>query len=517
MALHLAQELSDVKARVALSLVAGVVSSLGFAPVSVDLFLIVGLMGFFWLVQKCDGIKDAVLTGLSWGIGFYGLGLQWTYHSMNVYGGIPALVCIVLIIVLASYLSVFQIIFAIFCVKINLRKEYLFLFVMPALWAIVEWLRGEVITSFGWLGTGYAFADNLLAAYAPIGAVYLVSFVVALISCCVLVLLEREAFRPGRLMAAFALGMCVLGAYGLNDLDWTKPGSRLEVRLVQPALPVVTRPSFSVQERALARVEQMSQMAPVGRRLDLILWPESVYVTSLQRMPPEMRSLAHNVSSRTGATVLFNAFNEPIQGDFRNSFWIADEHTRVIYSKRHLVPFGEYVPFGFRWFVDMMGIPMADQHRGEKPKQMVPVLGHPIAPGICYENLFTSELRDWFLLETLPEVVVYNANLSWFGEAATHQFTKISQMRARETARPVIQVVNGGGSASILPNGEIDRRAGSGAQNLDLTLTTVRGAATPVMRFGLTPTLIFYLSLIVIGLLFRRKKCSLASGVCNSR
>ena len=167
-----------------------------------------------------------------------------------------------------------------------------------------------------------------------------------------------------------------------------------------------------------------------------------------------------------------------------NTLYLANaDQTRPIYSKRHLVPFGEFVPYGFRWMVDALAIPMADQVPGSAPSEPVSVAGIPTALGICYENMFPAELTDWFDVGN-PNLIIYSANLGWFSESALREFSQMSRMRAKEAARPVLQVINNAGSALFDPAGVEVRRAGLGAQNLDVTVRLFSGNPTPFMYYG---------------------------------
>ena len=147
------------------------------------------------------------------------------------------------------------------------------------------------------------------------------------------------------------------------------------------------------------------------------------------------------------------------------------------------MPFGEFVPYGFRWLVDALAVPMADQVPGARPTSPVTMAGIQGAVGICYENIFPSELADWFDVGN-PALIIYSANLGWFSDVSVRQFSQMSRMRAREAARPVLQVLNNAGSALFDPTGTELRRAGFGAQNLDATVRLFSGSPTPFMQYG---------------------------------
>jgi apolipoprotein N-acyltransferase len=113
--------------------------------------------------------------------------------------------------------------------------------------------------------------------------------------------------------------------------------------------------------------------------------------------------------------------------------------------------------------------------------------------------MFGEELRDWWTFSS-PGLILNQSNLGWFSDPAAVQFTQMSRMRARETARPVLQAMMGGYSALIRPDGEFDRVVGKGAQNLDLTVQAYGGQPTPFVRMGNAPLLALMLLFVLLGI-----------------
>lgn len=494
----------DGRARWIIALGAGALSAAGFAPVGVAPFVPVGLCLLAMLVCATRSMGRAFFAGYLWGFAYFAFGLRWVLPAMQTHGGVPVALAWAGLFALAGVLALFPAVASwfirFFPVSVGVRMSMVF----PAVLTLFELLRGEWLCSFGWLSPGYAFADNLLGAWAPIAGVYGVGFGIALLAGAVPVALASGFARWERLLAVTLIGAVALGAYGLEDMAWSRPGKTFEVRLVQPALPVTIRPTGKTQLTALERVGAMSLRTPMSGRLHWIVWPESVYMTSLERLPLSESTRAASVSKRMDASVVFNAFSEPKTGDFYNSILCAENGSqRRLYAKRHRVPFGEYVPYGFRWLVDALSIPMVDQCAGETPAKAIPINGIRAGLGICYENLFTTEVADWFKgdAKRSPEVLLFVANLGWFDDAAARQFTQISQMRARETARPVLQAVNNAHSAYIDARGNIERLARIGGENLDVTARRFQGEATPAARFGLWPVSGLVLFMLLVAFL----------------
>jgi apolipoprotein N-acyltransferase len=129
----------------------------------------------------------------------------------------------------------------------------------------------------------------------------------------------------------------------------------------------------------------------------------------------------------------------------------------VRYDKFHLVPFGEFVPPGFAWFVRQMQIPLSEFERGALDQPSLSWQGQRLALNICYEDLFGEELAARFRVpELAPTALVNVSNIAWFGDTvAVDQHLNISRMRAMELERPMLRATNTGATAIIDHQGRV--------------------------------------------------------------
>lgn len=481
---------------------AGALAAAAFSVPQASWFVLVSLAVLFGLAAGRGSKKEGFLLGWLWGLAFFGVGLRWCYDSIHVHGGLPAAAAAAAVLLLAAVLAVFPGAVALAARAAPVSRRLKLVLLLPAAWTVAELLRGVEPVGFGWLSIGYAYPSDFFGAWAPILGVYGADLAAALTAGLAVELLFGADNQNHRLrtLDAIVLGALVLGTFALGDVRWSTPADKLTVRLVQPDLPVMMRYDPVHAAERLARAEAMSVRTAAGAAPDLIVWPESTPAEALADGLGVPALAALETARRTDATVIFNGFYRVAPREYYNTLWMArndGKPAEPFYSKHHLVPFGEFVPTGFRWFVDALGIPMADQARGPVGGTPFAVEGVSGAAGICYENMFGEELRHaWD--KGNPGFVLNTANLGWFGPSVLEQFTAMSAMRARETSRPLLQAVQNAHSALIGPDGRVERLAGSGAQNLDVTLVSNAGEPTPFVRFGHWPVLTLALLMLAL-------------------
>jgi apolipoprotein N-acyltransferase len=378
---------------------------------------------------------------------------------------------------------------------------------LPALWTLTEWLRGVIFTGFPWLASGYAHADGPLAAYAPVVGVYGVTLVGAMLSAALVAAIRFRHAPPAAYVGAGLIAALLLGGLPLGSVAWTEPvGKPIHVRLAQGNIPQDEKFGPEGVERAHdVYFALMSRPGPV----DLVALPESVYPVPLSYLSDKVtRDLLDYVRDRNAALV-FGIFIEESGGRFFNSaIGVAPGgQSAQRYSKRHLVPFGEFIPFGFRWFVDLMQMPIGDQERGPRFQPLLDLAGQRIAVNICYEDLFGSEIIDaWNDPKRAPTLLLNLSNLAWFNDSnALPQHLQISRLRALETGRPMLRATNTGATAVVGPRGEVVQVLAYNQPGLLDAEVQGYGGETPFVRFGNLPALIGAAALLLAALAFGRR------------
>ena len=503
--------LSSLSTRFApfLALTAGALTVLAFAPFGLWPLHIASLGLLFWLVLKESSIQRSMLIGWAYGFGWSVCGVYWLYISMHRYGGMPAWMAALAVALLGLVLGAFAGLAMGSSAWFRQRSAaggrssgisatVMLLIVFPATWTLSEWLRGWVFTGFPWVASGYAHAASPLAGFAPIVGVYGLGWLAALIAGCLLLFPAKKL--------PLALAVLIIGAgTGLKTIQWTTAsGQPISVRLLQGNVPQEMKFAADNINATLALYHDMIKAAPA----DLIATPETALPLMLHQLPPDYleRLAAFARQSNSHIALGVPVSDGPLQ--YANSvigFGPTSTATEKLYryDKHHLVPFGEFIPTGARWFVDMMHIPLGDFTRGAVLQAPFRVKDQWVLPNICYEDLFGEEIADqlaasYFAGGPQATILLNVSNIGWFGDSiALPQHLQISQMRALETGRPMLRATNTGATAVIDPKGVVVARLPPFTQ--DVLTASVQGYAgvTPYILFG--NTMMVGLAFILLG------------------
>jgi apolipoprotein N-acyltransferase len=435
-----------------LALVAGAVTPLAFAPFQAWPLQIATLALLFWLVARQSSVRRAGVLGWLYGFGWFTAGVHWLYISMHDYGGMPSWMAALAVALLAMWLGLFAALAMGATTWVSARWKLTpaptLLLVAPSLWALGEWARGWALTGFSWLAGGYAHTNGPLAGYAPLIGVYGIVLVAALIAGCVALLPQRKW--------PLALGaLLVVGGSALQRVEWTSPqGKPITVRLLQGNVPQDLKFAPEQLEATLALYHRMITSAPA----DLIATPETAIPLLSRQLPPDYLGLLGTFLQQSHSSLVLGIPVSGGPGNYANSvLGLSSARIDYRYDKHHLVPFGEFIPWGFRWFVDMMNIPLGDFTPGTTIQAPFAVRGQLILPNICYEDLFGEEIAAQLAHAARPATILLNvSNIAWFGDSiALPQHLQISQMRSLETGRPMLRATNTGATAIINPAGRV--------------------------------------------------------------
>jgi len=489
------------KTRRVIALAAGLLLPLGFAPF--DLYWLTPLsVALLFLLWEGQSPRESAVLGMCFGVAAFALGTYWLYISLRQLGGAPLPIVALLMGLMFAVMGVFVALTGALAARLAPAAGVIrWLVVMPAVWVLVEWLRGWVFTGFPWLSLGYSQLDTPLSQWSLVAGVHGVSWVVALIGGAFVALLT--GLRRDQLAAAGALLIVTAATVGLKTQSWTEPREQaLSIGMVQAAIPQELKWLPSQREPTL---EQYKAATLALENVDLVIWPEAAIPGLPYEVMPFLQEMDDLLVERN--VQLFSGILtfDVERGEYRNTL-MAIGPELGLYYKRHLVPFGEYFPvpeFITQW-LRLMNLPSEDIGPGPDVQAPLVAAGVPIAPTICYEVAFGAE-QLVFLPEA--ELLVNVSNDTWFGDSiAPHQHLQMARMRSLETGRPMLRATNTGITAVIDANGEVLQRLPqfeSGVLSAEIRPHT---GATPYVRWGNTPLVLILVALVAAGALVPRRR-----------
>ncbi|MEK8045560.1 apolipoprotein N-acyltransferase [Ideonella margarita] len=450
-------------------------------------------------------VRRAAWLGGCFSLGWLTSGLWWLWISMHDFGGMPAALAAAAVLALCGALSLYMAAAMALAARLRQRHALVNAVVFAACWLLAELARGQLFTGFPWIASGYAHTTGPLATLAPWVGVYGIGAAAALLAAAGAAWLDRR--QPGRGLATLvALTWPVLG--WLAPSQFTTGTGLLSVSLLQPN--VAQDLKFDPDHIAANMVALAAQVQQA--RGTLVVTPESVLPLAQAQLDPGYWGTLTAPFERPGRAALIGTFLGNETDGYVNSLagvsagrLGADNFYR--YGKRHLLPFGEFVPPGFRWLVDMMQIPLGDQASGQS-LALLPVAGQRVRPLICYEDLFGEDFAATTLGAEGATVLANATNLAWFGRwMVQDQHLQFSRMRALELQRPLVRATNTGATAVVNHLGEVVDRLPAGQPGTLEATVEGRVGATPYARWvsaaGLWP--LWLLSLIVVLVGWKRR------------
>ncbi len=480
----------------------GGVAAFGFAPFYFWFATCFGVAGAYWLMvrrKNYGGFWREILRLSPFGAAYAIAMFWWTLHSIYVVPElarqfaiwtVPALIGIGLVGVL-----LFTIPFVAIARKNISAPSRVFVF--SGVWAFVLWLREWLFTGFPWnpianITMPFPQIANSMSLWGALGLTFvIVGLVAAIVELLRMVKSWRNWFVFLLLMIIALCGGFV-GAHNIASVSKDAGGSAM-IRIVQPAQSQSQKMVYS-RESALKQAEEnlirLFQLASRdgGDKPDLIVFPETTYPFTIVNTDDMPLAAALKTNVIIGATSFAD-------GHAYNSMIVADDSGKIntIYSKSHLVPFGEYSPFG------IMPSPAHLSHGGGAEIISINMdnADFVFAPAICYEIIFSDSLVP--RVELQPSAIINITNDTWFGKTpGTYQHLDMVRRYAIESGLPIIRANYSGISAFILPSGEI-------VSSLPIDQTgvldgTVWGAhMTPYRMIGRDGWLIIILLISCIG------------------
>jgi apolipoprotein N-acyltransferase len=440
-----------------------------------------GWLAWIVLIPLHLALEDAMprrAFWLGWSAGFLAnVGLMsWVVTAMHQYGKMPLLAAYPVMWLLAAYLGLYVGLYTFSLAWLTKHKTPLAGLAAPCIWVSLELIRAHFLSGLPWMLLGYSQHQWLpIIQIADTTSVYGVSWLIVLVNIALTDLLRwgwrrfyirQHVALPWPAPAAAAMVMVASLGYGALALHQMPPDAdqSMAIGLVQPNIDQAHKWDQAYRRETLDRYAALTAQAAQGA--DLVVWPEAA-TPFLFEDEPVYRIEVATLSHKLGVPFLFGspALRRYSNGRpyLLNSAYLLTPNGQIAgrYDKRHLVPFGEYIPFhsSVLFFLDKLVEGIGDFEAGTTATVFMP----PMRPGapqpkvsvvICYEVIFPDLVREFVghgatLMTTIT-------NDAWFGEsAAPHQHFAMVVFRAVENRVAFARAANTGISGFIDPSGRV--------------------------------------------------------------
>ncbi len=402
--------------------------------------------------------RRGLILGLITGFIHYAGTVYWTGATVSTFGGLPVIVAVLVAGLLALYMAAYIAVFGAITAVLLRRFQIAGMWLAPAVWVSMEYLRGILIGGFPWSPLGNTMVTLLpIAQLASVAGVQGLSLLVGFFN----VGFAIAAVSTGRrqmLSAGTSIGLILIvsiwGGLRLRADELTH-GQSIKVGLIQGNIPQEDKWNPARADMILDRYLQLSRQA-VENGAQFLIWPEASTPFYFEEEPEGeiVRRLVRDLR-----TPLLLGSDEIEQGDSPrtyNSAFMLDPAgaTAAVYRKMHLVPFGEYVPFQrVLFFVGPLVEAVSAFSPGTRVT-MMPVEGHMVSTAICYEVTYPALQRE--AVRQGSEMLTTITNDAWYGESsAAFQHFEMAAMRAIEQGRYLVRSANTGISGIIDPYGRV--------------------------------------------------------------
>jgi len=374
--------------------------------------------------------------------------------------------------VLVFYLSLYFALFGLFYSFLTARLKISGVWIAPFLWVGFEYLRGSrPWGGFNWGEIGYSQAPYpVLLTFSTIAGVYGLTFLIVWVNTLLAKAVETKSLTQNNFdteisgwprWAYFVLPLSVLllviawGGYENYKTVLRKAGT---VALLQPSIDQTIKWSKANETATYDKLEKLVRQAQENHP-DLIVWPETAapdYLLLMPRLMERVRNIVAGSKTYNLVGCLDAVRKTPEEVSYFNAcaHFSPDGKTLGVYHKRHLVPFGEFVPFQkYLTFLGPVVGNLGDFDSGDRYENFQ-TAHFSYTPMICYEVVFPDDARRALL--TKADALVNISNDAWFGwTASPYQHAMMAVVRAAEERKPLLRSANTGISLIADPLGTV--------------------------------------------------------------
>jgi len=434
------------------SIISGVLLALSFERYNLYLLAWVAFIPLIYCIYK-NNFKYSLLYGFIAGIIFSIISINWMFLFLltNTKSFFDSFV---VSIGMWLYLSVYFCIWSGIVNLIKKLKKIYVIFFMASLWVLLEYIRNYILSGFPVNLLGYSqFKFLSIIQIADIVGVYGISFVIIIINCLLFYFMENKTKKYLVISVIIILNLFVYGNISINKFNNMKYDTELKIGVVQPNIEQKLKKNDKYKGKILNRISNCANKFEDNNKLDILLYPETVLPKRLEKYP-QVRSVVKKIASHSDITLIGG--KSDARRKVYNTIFVVNNSGGVInkYRKKHLVLFGEYVPFeGFLSKI-FRKINLLDNLNKNDEIEVCKFRNYVLGINICSENFYPYLSRK-FVLQGAT-ILTNHSNDAWCdGLSLPYQHFVFNIFRAIENRKYLIVSANTGISGVISPTGKI--------------------------------------------------------------
>ena len=470
--------------------------TLSFSPYNISILAFLSIL-LFMLFINIDSKRLSIIQSLFFSLGYFSVGTYWLQNVINNFADINYFLTIIIIAIFTIYLSMFVVFPVIITTLLNqnlkINKSFL-LIILSILITFFEIARGYMFSGFSWLNFGQAAINTPLDYFFPVFGVHGLTFIIFLISIIFINIIKSEN-RIFFISLSLILVIIYLGIFNKNWTYLTKKD--INVFIVQPNIK--NKIIYSDND-ILNRIKVLSDLTTSinHSETDIVLWPEAPLPITYNKLENTVyKKILNSIPESTH--LLIGTFYQDKKFIYNSIVNASDSSNQS--RKKHLVPFGEYLPFkdNLSFLYKILGMNLYDIKKGVNNNsiQIKNFIAHAL---ICYESIFS---KDSLVVNGQSDFIINVSNDGWFGDSlAPFQHLDSLIMRSLENQRYSIRSTNNGISAIINPFGDIEEHINFNKKGVISKKIYARNGHTPISQHGYSILFIFIFSIFLYSALY---------------
>ncbi|OOH89799.1 apolipoprotein N-acyltransferase [Pasteurellaceae bacterium 15-036681] len=441
-----------------IAIISGGIGFLAYSPFDYWLIAFLSASGLVYSATL-TARKTALICTFLWAVSYFAVGVNWVHISMIQFGGVPEAVSYLAVLLLASYLALYPLLFSYLSQRFNLTNPL----VLASIFTFTEFLRETVFTGFPWLQFGYSLIDSPFANLATVFGVEGLTFFVIATSGYILQMIygfaKKQPFPTACLSSLIVL--CVIGVATklLPTTELDKNAELQRVSLVQGNIEQKMKWDPAHFDHTVRTYEHL--VLPHLTDSDVVILPESAIPALEYQIEPLLKQL-DEVAAEKSSEVIIGTLHQDQTGMYNSAVVLGNQNQPYSlanaqrYNKHHLVPFGEYVPFGnlLDWMREVFVLPI-NLSKGDYIQKPLIAGNYSFNMAICYEIIYGGQVQQNQKANNADYLLTIT-NDAWFGSSiGPWQHFQMARMRALELGKPLLRAANTGITAFVDNKGNV--------------------------------------------------------------